>query len=67
MKTVCMHFRLFLCFLSAAVLLGVITLTPCAWGEKGSLLGRRYGWDSGRFCELSDRVKQVVRRCAEKK
>ena len=60
MKLFGMHARLFLCFFSLLILLGIITVSPCAWGDKCSLFGRKYHLDGGRFEELADKVKEIV-------
>ena len=52
MKIFCMHIKLFLCIIAALVLLGIITVSPCGFGESGSVLGRTYGIDGGRGKEL---------------
>ena len=53
MKIVWMHVRIFLCLTSLLILLGIVTVSPCAWGEKCSLFGRKYHWDGGRLEELT--------------
>ena len=40
MKILCMHLKIFLCLTAAAILLGIVTVTPCQRGQKLSLLGR---------------------------
>ena len=60
MKIVWMHVRIFLCLTSLLILLGIVTVSPCAWGEKCSLFGRKYHWDEGRLEELTDKVRNTV-------
>ncbi len=60
MKIICLHLKLFLCLFSLAVLLGIITVTPCQRGQKGSLLGRAYGLDTGRAGELADTARNFL-------
>ncbi len=55
-----MHLKMFLCLFSFAVLLGIITVTPCARGEKNSLIGRSYGLDTCRANELCEEGKNLV-------
>jgi hypothetical protein len=52
MKIFCMHVKIILCVTAALILLGIITVTPCAIGQRGSILGRSYGLDCGRAKEL---------------
>lgn len=60
MKIVCMHLKIFLCIFVFLILLGIITVTPCAMGQKNSLLGRCYGFDQNRLKELSDKAKDKI-------
>ena len=60
MKILCMHLKIFLCVAAAAIVLGIVTVSPCADGKKCALLGRTYGFDSGRVSELCGKVKQLV-------
>ena len=66
MKTVCMHLRIFLCLLSALVLLGILTVTPCPRGQKFSLFGRAYAVDTARAGELIDGLRGLLCRCCKK-
>ena len=59
-KILCIEGKIVLCLLTAALLLGVITVTPCAMKEKGSLLGRKYHLDTCRIGELSGLAKQCL-------
>ena len=52
MKILCMHLKIFLCLTAAAILLGIVTVTPCQRGQKLSLLGRAYALDTARCGEL---------------
>lgn len=60
MKVLCVEFKILLMIAVLAVLLGVITVTPCAMGQKGSLFGRTYGFDSCRVKELSTKMKEKL-------
>ena len=60
MKIVCMHFKIFLCLISLAILLGIITVTPCQRGQKCSLLGRAYAIDTQRADELTENAKNLI-------
>lgn len=57
MKILCIEGKIVLCLLTAALLLGVITVTPCAMKEKGSLFGRKYHFDGNRMNELTEMAK----------
>ena len=67
MKIVCMHLKIFLCVTAALVLLGVITVTPCALGTGSSFLGRTYGIDNGRAKELCSISRDKLRMMCAKK
>lgn len=58
MKVLCIELKILLALAVLAVLLGVITITPCAMGQKGSFLGRTYALDSCRVKELSCKMKE---------
>lgn len=60
MKILCMHLKLFLCLTAAAILLGVVTVTPCKRGQKCSLLGRAYALDTARCGELMNDMKDLA-------
>ena len=64
MKIFCMHLKIILCVTAVLILLGIITVTPCAIGQKGSLLGRSYGIDCGRANELCSLLKGRI--CSDK-
>ena len=66
MKTLCMHIKIFICLISLAILLGIITVTPCPQGQKYSLLGRAYAIDTQRADELVEKVKNLICRCCKK-
>lgn len=66
MKILYVELKILCCLLMAALLLGIITVTPCAMGQRGSLLGRCYGFDTCRFGELTDKMKTCIcRRCGK--
>ena len=66
MKILYVEFKIFCLLLVAALLLGIITVTPCALGKKGSLLGRCYGVDACRFGELTGKMKDCIcRHCGK--
>lgn len=66
MKTLCMHVKICLCLTALAVLLGIITVTPAAEGQKGSLLGRVYAVDNARIGELTEKIKcGICRLCGK--
>lgn len=67
MKILCMHVKFFLCIFSLAILLGIITVTPCQRGQKASLLGRSYGIDSQRADELAEDTKNLICKIIRKK
>ena len=67
MKTLYLHIKIFLCLISLAILLGVITVTPCQQGQKCSLLGRAYAIDTQRADELAEKIKNLICRCCQKK
>lgn len=58
MKTICIEIKILMLILFFAVILGVITVTPCA-GKKG-FLGRCYGFDQGRCRELGCKMKNAM-------
>lgn len=60
MKILCMHLKIFLCVTAAAIVLGIVTVSPCTDGKKCSLLGRAYGFDGNRVSELCNKVKSMV-------
>lgn len=60
MKVLCIELKILLALAVLAVLLGVITVTPCATGQKGSFLGRAYGLDSCRVKELTSKMKEKL-------
>ena len=66
MKLLYWEFKILLCLLMAALLLGLIIVKPCAMGQKGSLLGRCYAFDGGRWNELTDKMKNTVCHCCKK-
>ncbi len=57
MKVLCIELKILLALAVLAVLLGVITITPCAMGQKGSVLGRSYALDTCRVKELFGKMK----------
>ncbi len=67
MKILCMHVKIILCIFSLAILLGIITVTPCQRGQKSSVLGRTYGFDSQRADELAEDTKNLVCKIIRKK
>lgn len=60
MKIFCMHLKIFFTLFAVALVLGIITVTPCACGKKGSLLGRCFGVDSYRAKELCSMSKDKI-------
>lgn len=62
MKILCMHLKIFLCLTAAAILLGIVTVTPCQRGQKLSLLGRAYALDTARCGELADGVRELAKK-----
>ena len=66
MKILCMHPKIFLCLTAAAILLGIVTVTPCQRGQKLSLLGRAYALDTARCGELADGVRGLAKRITGK-
>ena len=58
MKTLCIEFKILLMIAFLALILGIITVTPCA-GKQG-FLGRCYGIDRGRCKELADKAKGAM-------
>lgn len=62
-----MHLKIFLCIFAALILLGIITVTPCAMGQSCSFLGRSYGIDCGRAKELCSLTGEKLRMITAKK
>lgn len=60
MKVVCMHLKIFICIFALAVILGIITVTPCPSGQKHSLLNRAYAYDAVRCGELCDMLRNKI-------
>lgn len=60
MKIICMHMKIFLCLVAAAIFLGIVTVTPCQRGQKCSLLGRAYALDTARCGELMTDIKGLA-------
>ena len=58
MKTICIELKILLMITFIALILGIITVTPCA-GKKG-FLGRCYGFDKGRCKELAGKAKNAM-------
>lgn len=58
MKVICIEFKILMMIAFIALILGIITVTPCA-GKKG-FLGRCYGIDRGRCKELADKAKGAM-------
>ncbi|MBQ7779177.1 MAG: hypothetical protein IJ404_01680 [Clostridia bacterium] len=58
MKTICIEIKILMMIAFLALILGIITVTPCA-GNKG-LLGRCYGIDRGRCKELAGKAKNAI-------
>ncbi len=66
MKILCMHLKIFLCLTAAAILLGIVTVTPCQRGQKRSVLGRAYALDTARCGELMDDIKGLANKIINK-
>lgn len=60
MKIFCMHLKIFFFIFAFAILLGIITVTPCSSDEKCSLCGRKFGFDPARVKELSSSAKNKI-------
>ena len=60
MKVICVELKILMMVIFFAVVLGIITVTPCPSGQKNSVLGRCYGFDSCRCKELGCKVKNAV-------
>ena len=58
MKVICIELKILLMIMFLALILGIITVTPCS-GKKG-FLGRCYGFDQGRCKELGNRMKNTL-------
>ncbi len=60
MKIICVELKILMMIVFFAVVLGIITVTPCPPGQKNSLLGRCYGFDSCRCKELGGKMKNAM-------
>ncbi len=58
MKVICIELKILLMIVFIALILGIITVTPCS-GKKG-FLGRCYGFDQGRCKELACKAKGAM-------
>ncbi len=58
MKVLCIELKILLMIVFIALILGIITVTPCS-GKKG-FLGRCYGFDQGRCKELASKAKHAM-------
>ncbi len=58
MKTICIEIKILMILAFLALILGIITVTPCS-GKKG-FLGRCYGFDQGRCKELACKAKHAM-------
>ncbi len=58
MKVICVELKILMMIVFLAVILGIITVTPCG-GQKG-FLGRCYGFDQGRCKELACKAKNAM-------
>ena len=58
MKVICVELKILMMVIFFAVVLGIITVTPCG-GQKG-FLGRCYGFDQGRCKELGSKMKNSL-------
>ncbi len=61
-----MHLKIFLCIFALAIVLGIITVTPCPRGQKCSILGRTYAIDSHRGEELVENTKSLFAKLFKK-
>ena len=66
MKILCMHLKIFLCIFALAIVLGIITVTPCPRGQKCSILGRSYSINSERGAELAENAKSFFAKICKK-
>ena len=55
-----MHLKIFFFIFAFAIVLGIITVTPCEMGRKCSLWGRRFGFNKSRVTELSSMAKNKI-------
>lgn len=62
MKVICIECKILLMMILIALLLGIITVTPCS-SDKPSMLGRCYGIDSCRIKELMNKAKSKMPCC----
>ncbi len=60
MKVICIELKILMLMAVLAVLLGVITVSPCVTGQKNSLLGRCYRFDGCRCKELGNKMKNAM-------
>ncbi len=58
MKVICIEIKILLMIVFIALILGIITVTPCA-GKRG-FLGRCYSIDRGRCKELANRARGAM-------
>lgn len=66
MKILLMHLKIFLCIAALLIVLGIITVSPCASEQPGSLCGRCYGLDTARCNELLCKIKRLFKKNAAK-
>ncbi len=62
MKVICIELKILIMIALIALLLGIITVTPCTH-DKPSVLGRCYGIDSCRIKELMNKAKHKMPCC----